>query len=524
MPRRVTQAPPVPRLAASLGRTPRRLALRRIVPFGLVLGTLTGPATSLAAQSDVAFPKEVYAERRARLVARLDAPVVVPGEYMIRHGGAKKQDLDFAYLTGVESPYAILVLAPSPDGGVSEAIFLPDLFQFAGAQYSFDDARLRGAAWNRTIRRLSPGAAAEEVTGISNSYPVDAFASRIGDLVGDAEVVYLTRDSGTRYAPPPMAPPLSIRQQFEGALSELLPRRRIADASPAIQRMRLVKDDYEIAALRRAAEISVEGLLEAMRRIVPGANDLEIAGVMEWVWKREGSPRTSFGPIVASGPEAVSLYTIRSENYNAVDRVMQDGEMIFIDYGAAEWAMYTSDLCRTFPVSGRFTEQQRNLYEVVLEAQRAAIALVRPGIMMKEVIQAAAGVFKSHGLGRFEDIDALGVARVWGLMPSPAYWVDGPAELTDYSGARGTGIRDLGHHIGLDALDSRDYSMPLEAGMVFTIEPKIYASRPGPRDHDRGHDSRDGRRPREPVHPSTPHGGGDRAGHGVEMIRAGQMR
>lgn len=199
------------------------------------------------------------------------------------------------------------------------------------------------------------------------------------------------------------------------------------------------------------------------------------AGVMEWVWKREGSPRASFGPIVASGASAVSLYTLRSENYSAVDRIMQDGEMVFIDYGAAEWAMYTSDLCRTFPVSGRFTDQQRELYEIVLEAQRAAIALVRPGIMMTEVIQAAAGVFKAHGLDRFEDIDGMGAGSVWGLMPSPTYWVDGPAELTDYSGARGTGVRDLGHHIGLDALDSRDYTIPLEPGMVFTIEPKIYA-------------------------------------------------
>jgi Xaa-Pro aminopeptidase len=233
--------------------------------------------------------------------------------------------------------------------------------------------------------------------------------------------------------------------------------------------MRLVTDDFEISALRRAAEIIVEGLLEAMRRIRPGMNDLEVAGVMEWVWKREGSPRASFGPIVASGPEAVSLYTIRSENYGAVDRVMQDGELIFIDYGAAEWAMYTSDLCRTLPVSGRFTERQRDLYEAVLEAQQAAISLVHPGVMMTEIIQAAASVFRARGLDRFEDIDAMGVERVWGLMPSPAYWLDGPAEPTDYSGARGTGVRDLGHHIGLDALDSRDYSMPLEPGMVFTI-------------------------------------------------------
>jgi Xaa-Pro aminopeptidase len=451
---------------------------RQLLPGWIALCALPLLAPALSAQSDVAFPKEVYAERRARLVAQLHAPIIVPGEYMIRHGGEKQQDLDFTYLTGVESPYAILVLAPDSDGagtGIQEALFLPDRFQFAGAQYPFPDARLREAAWNRTIRRLSPGDEAEEITGIAVTYEVDAFASRISEIVGDDEVIYLTRESGSLYAPPGMTPPLSLRQQFEASLKQMLPGRTIEDASPAIRRMRLVKDDYEIAALRRAADISVEGLLEAMRRIGPGMNDLEIAGVMEWVWKREGSPRTSFGPIVASGESAVSLYTIRSENYNAVDRVMRDGELVFIDYGAAEWAMYTSDLCRTYPVSGRFSDQQRELYEVVLEAQQAAIALVRPGIMMTEVIQAAAAVFKAHGLQGFEDIDEMGAEKVWGLMPSPTYWLDGTAELTDYSGARGTGVRDLGHHIGLDALDSRDYSIPLEPGMVFTVEPKIYA-------------------------------------------------
>jgi Xaa-Pro aminopeptidase len=243
--------------------------------------------------------------------------------------------------------------------------------------------------------------------------------------------------------------------------------------------MRLVKDEHEIKALRKAAEISALSLIEAMRAIRPGMNDLELAGYMEYVWRREGSPRNAFGPIVASGPSAVSLYTLRSENYRPVHRVMNDGDLIFIDYGAAEWDMYTSDLCRTFPVSGTFTAQQREYYEVVLESLHAAMAQIRPGVMMKQVIQAAAGVFEAHGYDEFEKIEVMGVDRVWGLMPSPTYWITQDGDHTDYSGARGTGVRDLGHHIGLDALDSRDYSMPLEVGMVFTVEPKIYIPEEG---------------------------------------------
>ena len=135
----------------------------------LLLGSaaLALDAPAVAAQSDIAFPKEVYAERRARLVEQLQAPIVVPSEYMIRAGGEKRQEPNFFYLTGVESPYAILVIAPDGSGGVREQLFLPAHREFAGAQYSFQDPRLLGAAWNRLIRRLEPGAAAQVSTGIA---------------------------------------------------------------------------------------------------------------------------------------------------------------------------------------------------------------------------------------------------------------------------------------------------------------------------------------------------------------------
>jgi Xaa-Pro aminopeptidase len=212
-----------------------------------------------------------------------------------------------------------------------------------------------------------------------------------------------------------------------------------------------------------------------MRRIEPGMNDLEVAGVMEWVWKREGSPRASFPPIVASGPDAVSLFTIRSENYNSVNRVMQEGDLVFNDYGAAEWAMYGSDVCRTYPVSGRFNEEQRRLYEIVLEAQEAAIAAVRPGVDILDVIGAAADVYRAHGLEEREDIDLMGSDRVWGVMPSPTHYLARNGGLTRYTAVGGIGVRDIGHHVGLDASDGRDYTTPLQPGMVFTVEPKLYA-------------------------------------------------
>lgn len=434
-----------------------------------------GVPTSAGAQSDVAFPPDVYAARRARLVQRLAAPIIVPSEYMIRHGGEKKQEPNFFYLTGVESPYAILYMEPDGNGGVRDVLFLPSHREFAGAQYSFQDPRLLDSAWNRLIRRLEPGAAAEAATGIAETYALDEFTERVRTLTAGADDVYFAREGGTLYAPPGLDAPRTLRQQLEASVSAALGNRVFSDATPAIERLRVIKDEYEIDALRRAARVSAEGLIEAMRRIEPGMNDLEVAGIMEWTWKKHGSPRPAFPPIVASGPDAVSLFTIRSENYNSVNRVMRDGDMVFIDYGAAEWAMYGSDVCRTFPVSGRFSDEQRRLYEIVLEAQRAAIEQVRPGATILDVIRAAAGVYQAHGLEANEDIDRMGPERVWGLMPSPTHYLTQGRGLTQYTAVAGLGVRDIGHHVGLEATDGRDYTTPLEPGMVFTVEPKLYA-------------------------------------------------
>ncbi|MCI0437299.1 MAG: Xaa-Pro peptidase family protein [Gemmatimonadetes bacterium] len=438
-----------------------------------VLG-LGGALSPLAAQKDVAFPPGVYAERRARLRAQVPGdPIVLTGDYLIRSSGGK-QHLDFWYMTGVESPYAILVMTHGEDGQARDVLFVPEEYQFTGAQYPIDDPRFRRAAWNRSFRLLSPGAAAVTRTGVHEVVPIVEFARRLADLTAGARRVWFLRDGSTPYVPPGLDAARTYRQQLEASILKLLPAVQVADVSPLVNRMRLVKDEHEIRALRRAAGISALGLVEAMRLTRPGLNDLEVAGFMEYIWKREGSPRPSFATIVMSGAPAVSLYTIRAERYHSTDRIMQDGELLYIDYGAAEYDTYASDVCRTFPVSGRFTPEQRRYYDIVVEAMDSALAHVRPGVMMIDVIRAAARVFRQHGLEQYENIDAMGEDRVWGIMPSPTYWLARNGRLTDYSGARGTGVRDLGHHVGLDALDSRDYTIPLAPGMVFTVEPKLY--------------------------------------------------
>jgi Xaa-Pro aminopeptidase len=210
-----------------------------------------------------------------------------------------------------------------------------------------------------------------------------------------------------------------------------------------------------------------------MRAVKPGMNDLAAAGLLEYEWKKAGAQRASFAPIVGSGPNAMTFFTVMGENYRAVDRVMQAGDLLFVDYGAAEYDTYASDVCRTIPVSGRFTPDQRRYYNIVLEAQEAAVAAVKPGAMMLDVIRAAARVYKKYRLDDKESPAVMGVDKVWGVMPSPTHYIDRNLGITRYT-RYGAGVRDIGHHVGLEATDSRDWTVPLQPGMVITIEPKLY--------------------------------------------------
>ena len=444
----------------------------------VALATLATPGTYLRAQSDVAFPPSVYAERRTRLASTVgESVIVVPGRYLIDPGdGLIKQDPNFWYLTGVESPYAILVIrVGAPNGATARLrsyLFLPTTYQFAGGQLPMLDDGFRRAVWNRPRRRLSPGPESARLALVDETIPVDSFVPRFREIASGAATIFAPQGPSL-YAPPGLTSPKSLEDQLSSQLVTLVPGAKLADISPSIAAMRVIKDRYEIDALRKAASISATGMREAMGKVRPGMNDRELAGYLEYVWKREGANRASFAPIVSSGPNAMTFFSVLRENYNAVNRVMREGDLVFVDYGAAEYNMYASDLCRTWPVSGRFTAEQRKYYDMVLEAQEAAIEAIRPGVMMVDVIKVAAQVFQRHGLERYEDVATMGEDKVWGIMPSPTHYLTRNGGIVRYS-RLGRGVRDLGHHVGLDATDSRDYSTPLAPGMVITIEPKIY--------------------------------------------------
>ncbi len=452
--------------------------MRRILLALLALVALAA-GTSAHAQSDTT-PASAYAARRARLITRIgpNSAVIVPGAHLVGNHDLPRQNSNFWYLTGVESPYATLVIAPdsrpgAATGAMRTALFLPDSFQFAGGQFPIADSGFRRASWNLPRHRLAPGPVSARITGIAETYPISEFTARVRELVGNTATVYLPRAGDSLYAPAGIARIATVEMQQAANLAALFPTRTIVDVTPHLRRLRLIKDRHEIAALRDAALVSARSLITLMRRVRPGMSDLEAAGILEADWKRLGSPRASFGPIISSGPDAMTFFSLRGERYDAVGRTMRAGDLLFADYGAAEVRHYGSDLCRTMPVSGRFTPEQRRYYDIVLEAQDSAIAAIRPGVMMLDVIKAAARVFRAHDLERYEQIGTMGAEHVWGVMPSPTHYLAQDGGILAYT-RFGGGVRDLGHHIGLDATDDRDWSGPLEPGMVITIEPKLY--------------------------------------------------
>jgi len=193
--------------------------------------------------------------------------------------------------------------------------------------------------------------------------------------------------------------------------------------------MRRVKDRTEIAAVERAVAVTAEGLDRVARIARPGLHEYEIEAELTRVYRRHGA-RHAFDPIVGAGPNALSLHY--KDNSGPID----EGQLLLIDTGAAV-DHYCSDVTRTYPASGRFTDRQRDVYETVLRAQQAAIVAARPGVLMGDLHSTAWKVIDEAGLSR--------------------HFVHG-----------------LGHYLGLETHDVGEIQQPLAPGAVITVEPGVY--------------------------------------------------
>ena len=426
---------------------PLRLPVRRALAVVALLLAAAPAATPLAGQpaphSPLAIAPDEYAARRAALAARLsdrgDGALVV-----VALGAPEPeadyqtfaQTPDFQYLTGFGEPDAALVVVVRPGAPPAGTLFVQPR----------DPAR---EAW--TGRRAGVEGAAT-ATGLA-ARPRRQLGAVLDSLAATGlpfAVVGALRGGETQTAD----------EQFVAALRRAHPGLRVTAAAPAVAALRGRKSDAELARIRRAADVTVRAHREALGLVAPGLNEFEVQALVEYTFRRHGADRPSFATIVGSGPNATALH------YNADDRVMRAGELVVMDIGAS-YAGYAADVTRTVPVSGRFTADQRAVYQLVRDAQAAAERGAVPGASWASVSDSARRTI-ADGLARLGLVDSAAATYECGPAGAPAARRCPQWALYFMHG--------LGHGIGLEVHDP-DQGVPggvLAPGSAFTIEPAVY--------------------------------------------------
>jgi Xaa-Pro aminopeptidase len=341
-----------------------------------------------------------------------------------------RQAPDFYYLTGIEEAGAILIMM-----GPTKRTFLFAL------RRSEPMIRAEGPGIWQLEKR-------EEVYGLTRVQPIEEFLSMLSFIPPGVKKLYmLTGSQGNVQSGREeldFFESLELAQSITGGVPEskraitvvqqMVPHLTLNALDPLLDEMRWIKTPYEIELMKKSAEIGAEGVKEAMKGTRPGMYEYEIEAAARYVYTKRGARGDAFSPIVASGPNTMTLH------YSANNRQMMDGEVVYMDYGA-DYEYYNSDITRTWPVSGRFTPEQEKMYRCILEARDAIIAAMKPGVTIPQLQDVAEGVYKKHGFDK--EFQAVG--------------------------------RYIGHTIGISTHDvsPRDRNRPLVAGVVFNVEPLI---------------------------------------------------
>jgi len=376
-----------------------------------------------------------YRARRQALAAKTGTGVVILFAPMEAEGpndlyGFRQND-DFFYLTGWTEPGAAILIAGAAEASgnnaarpYTEILFFP--------------------AHNRVQERWTGpklGADNSDASKITGFDRVDTL-----DHLRDVIVPLLPLPRSTVYSD---LPSYGDTSASVGPLDWLKRANAFAgyvsfeDVKPMVSVLRTHKDAGEIERIRRATDYSVAAHLAAMKAVKPNVNEREISALMQYEWGKRGCERPAYAPIVGSGFNSTVLH------YSDDSNPIKDGDVVVID-AAGEYAMYASDITRTLPASGKFTARQREIYDIVLGAQQAAVAAFRSGKSNLKrddpdsLYKVAFEYINTHGKDKHGE-------------PLGKYFIHG-----------------LSHYVGLNVHDDNDYTVPLGPGFVFTIEPGIY--------------------------------------------------
>jgi Xaa-Pro aminopeptidase len=345
-----------------------------------------------------------YQARRDKLMAKTDKGLAI----VVNNGGqdyvtTTGENMNFYYLTGIKTLNAVLIL----------------------------NGKTGKSTLYRTVNPWGPPEAAPSGLEAKN---LDDLAKDLPRLVSSSSVIWMEMNQ------------LKLLDQAGYGIGRL---DNIKNITNQINDMRPVKDDSEIGMIKKAAEINALGLVEMMKSAEPGMNEKDLALILDYTFKKLGSTGYSFEIQAASGPNSTSVH------YGANNRTTQPGEMMVFDVGA-EFENYTADISRSFPISGKFTREQKEIYSVVLNAQKAAIAKMKPGNSMRDVEKT---VTEELVKGLFDLGLITDTTKSW----QNSFWIQ----------------HGWSHHIGLVVHDVSGPYVPgvsdiLVPGMIYTMEPGLY--------------------------------------------------
>ncbi len=374
-------------------------------------------------------PLSVFAERRAKLAAAVNAPVVLfgyTGHEEANPSYVFMQEENFYYLTGHNEEGAALLLVPESAeqkswSGPREILYLPP-------------RDLAEEKWNGPrIGPDDPGILAR--TGFAR---VEKFAKLRETLVA------LAKNYQEIYTelPDPHDEGYPHAANWSKWVKDAVPQASLKDVSSAVGTLRAIKSPGELALMQKAIDPSIDAHFAAMKMMRPGLYEYQVAAKMVEIHAYAGCETEAYAPIVGTGFDSTVLH------YNKLDRRIEDGDIVLMDV-AGQYSGYASDITRTIPANGKFTARQREIYEIVLGAQNAAMEALKPGMTLggkdaTSLQKIAMDYIDSHG----KDKEGRSLGR---------YYIHG-----------------LSHHVGLDVHDPSGPARPLEPGMVITIEPGIY--------------------------------------------------
>jgi Xaa-Pro aminopeptidase len=394
-----------------------------------------------------------YAARRASLMAKMRAKgggvaIIPTAPELMRNRDADypyRHDSYFYYLSGFTEPEAVIVLVA---GMTNRAILF------------CREKNLEREIWDGY--RYGPEAAREKF-GFDEAFPIEALNNEMPELMANAPALFYAVGSDAK-----------LDAQVQGWLQAVRMQGRAGVTAPAtvhdvnvlLDEMRLFKDAEEVGIMKRAAAISAEAHCRAMRTSRPGLREYQLEAELLHEFRRQGSQFPAYGSIVATGANACVLH------YRASDAELKNGDLVLIDAGC-ELDGYASDITRSFPANGKFSGPQKALYEIVLAAQAAAIAEIRPGKRFMDGHDAAVrvlaqgmldtGLLDADKVGTLDDVIEKGAYRQF-YMHRTGHWL-------------GMDVHDVGEYREGAAGEDRPWRK-LQPGMALTVEPGIYV-RPG---------------------------------------------